>query len=369
MEKEKQMIKAYEEALLRCPDHYPSRFHLGLACHRDGQFQHALDAFNLCQPRDEALYEARGAVYRDMGNLELAFADFDAVIKLEPAKGQHHYNRGVVCHRMGRLQAAFEDFTLAVEKGYRDAPVFSERGMVWRALGNLHQAVEDLTQAVEADGARGTTTTTMTTYLASRAQCFFEQGLYNLAEVDLDSALDLDSTDPAVFYKRGLTRYAQQLYAKAVADFKAALQFAPEEECLANLYYHLGLSYANLGKHPLAAPAYDEAIARAPRLPHYLHERAKSLQALQKHDVALLDFNVVLEIQPANAYALFRRAFAFKALGLYHEAAEDFEAAKEFAPNDPRLVINYRKVAGISCVSLGPCGNEDQHLATDYKKD
>ncbi len=39
---------------------------------------------------------------------------------------------------------------------------------------------------------------------------------------------------------------------------------------------------------------------------------------------------------------LFRRAFSFKALGLLEEAADDFEGAKEFDPEDARLVINYR---------------------------
>merc|ERR1711972_273391 len=108
-------------------------------------------------------------------------------------------------------------------------------------------------------------------------------------------------------------------------------------------------------------------MGRTPRMPHYLHERAKSLQAVGKHEEALRDFHHVLDMQPANAHALFRRAFAFKALGLYHEAAEDFEAAKEFAPDDPRLVINYRQVSGTACMSLGPCGHEDQIPTAVYK--
>lgn len=56
---------------------------------------------------------------------------------------------------------------------------------------------------------------------------------------------------------------------------------------------------------------------------------------------------------------MFRRAFSFKALKMYEEAAEDFEAAKEFEPDDPRLVINFRKVYSVSCISLGPAGHED----------
>ena len=78
------------------------------------------------------------------------------------------------------------------------------------------------------------------------------------------------------------------------------------------------------------------------------------------------DFTRVLEMQPTNARALFRRAFSFKALKCYEEAAEDFEAAREFEPEDPRLVINYRKIYSIACISLGPAGHED---TTTYKAD
>jgi hypothetical protein len=35
---------------------------------------------------------------------------------------------------------------------------------------------------------------------------------------------------------------------------------------------------------------------------------------------------------------------------------QDFEAAKEFEPQDPRLVLNYRKVHSVACISLGPAG-------------
>merc|ERR1712151_375909 len=93
----------------------------------------------------------------------------------------------------------------------------------------------------------------------------------------------------------------------------------------------------------------------------YLHERAKSLQVNGEHEKALHDFSRVIDMQPTNARAMFRRAFSFKAQGLYEEAAEDFEAAKEFAPDDPRLVVNYRKVYSVPAVSLGPCGHEDPH--------
>merc|ERR1711998_245529 len=83
------------------------------------------------------------------------------------------------------------------------------------------------------------------------------------------------------------------------------------------------------------------------------------MQVIGDHENALADFSRVIDMQPTNARAMFRRAFSFKARGKYEEAAEDFEAAKEFAPDDPRMVINYRKVYSVACISLGPSGHED----------
>merc|ERR1719230_195209 len=220
---------------------------------------------------------------------------------------------------MGQEQDAIEDLTRAIEEGSKDAAVYSERGLAWRALGNMAQAVMDLSAAIEADGMK-------TIYLSNRAQCLFEQGLYDRAEADLTQALNLDHEDPELLYKRGISRYAQRDYAEAVADLKAALQYDPYPEHLADIFYHLGVSYANLGKHSLAVLAYDRAVLRGPGKPHYLHERAKSLQVVGEHEKALHDFSKVIDMQPTNARAMFRRAFSFKARGMYEEAAEDFKA-------------------------------------------
>ncbi len=131
-----------------------------------------------------------------------------------------------------------------------------------------------------------------------------------------------------------------------------------------DLYYHLGISFANLNKHLFAVPAFDEALKRVKmeEYPHYLHERAKSEQVIGEHEKALQDFSKVLQMQPDNARCYFRRGFSFKALRFYEEAAEDFEAAKECEPNDTRYVVNYRKLHNVQAINLGPAGFEDQTM-------
>merc|ERR1712217_800778 len=138
----------------------------------------------------------------------------------------------------------------------------SERGLAWRALGNLAQAEADLSAAIRANGMQ-------TVYLSNRAQCLFEQGYYERSEADLSRALQIDGRDPELLYRRGITRFAQRQYSECIADLKAALQYDPAEAHLPDIFYHLGVAYANLGKHRLAVPELDKAVTRNPHRPHY----------------------------------------------------------------------------------------------------
>lgn len=346
-----QAIESFLKAI-SIEDYVPSLLHLGIMYHMDGQFQKALDVFNTpAIPADQTLLERRGLVYRDMEKYVFALQDFDKAIEKKEC-GKFYYYRGNVCLRKEDFNAAISDFDRALELGLDEiGECLNDRGLACRALGNLAQACDDLTKACERS--------TSSEVWCNRAQCWFEQGLYDRADADLCKALTYDNTDPQIYYKRGITRYAQRQYAEAVVDLKEALDLDAYASSVPDIYYHLGLAYSNIGKHPLALPAFNEALQREPDKVHYLHERAKSLQIVGEHEQALTDFTKVLVLQPTNSRAHFRRGFSYKALKMYEEAAEDFEAAKELDPNDPRYVLNYRKLHGVHAISLGPAGLED----------
>lgn len=79
---------------------------------------------------------------------------------------------------------------------------------------------------------------------------------------------------------------------------------------------------------------------------------------IEYHEQAIKDFNLVIEQNPRNAHAYFRRAFSLKALKNYPSAADDFEKARNLAPLDPKMVINYKKLKGVSCIVLCEPGEE-----------
>ena len=84
---------------------------------------------------------------------------------------------------------------------------------------------------------------------------------------------------------------------------------------------------------------------------------------IEYHEEAVADFTAVIERNSRNAHAYFRRAFSLKALKVsdnyhdfclqrYAEAADDFERAKDLAPLDPKMVVNYKKLKGVVCIVL-----------------
>jgi tetratricopeptide (TPR) repeat protein len=79
---------------------------------------------------------------------------------------------------------------------------------------------------------------------------------------------------------------------------------------------------------------------------------------IEDHENAVRDFDVLIKKNPKNAHAYFRRAFSLKSLKNYSEAAEDFEQAKILDPLNPKMVVNYKKLKGVSCIVLCKPGEE-----------
>jgi len=169
---------------------------------------------------------------------------------------------------------------------------------------------------------------------------------------DLENALQFSPEDPKVLYKLGLAYYAHEKYKRAIKMLKLALQSEPHSSYLSDVYYHIGLAYCNQEKFEKSVFPYARAIECVPSDIRYIHERAKAYQMIEYHKEAVEDFSAVIKRNPKNAHAYFRRAFSQKALKNYPLAADDFEMAKELDPLNAKLVVNYKKLKGVTCIVL-----------------
>jgi tetratricopeptide (TPR) repeat protein len=92
-----------------------------------------------------------------------------------------------------------------------------------------------------------------------------------------------------------------------------------------------------------------------------VHERAKALQMLSRHEEAIEDFNDVLDSTPTNSNAYFRRGCSYKFVRDFDRAAMDFELAKQLTPKyDERAILNlnYIGISDVETVVLVASGEE-----------
>lgn len=163
---------------------------------------------------------------------------------------------------------------------------------------------------------------------------------------------------PLLYYKLGLAYYADHQYKKAIKSLKSALINSPESSIEADIYYHIGLSYCRLEQYEKAIYPLTKTIDLEPANIRFLHERAKAYQMVGDHESAVQDFSSVIKNNPKNAHAHFRRAFSYKELKQYAEGVNDFEQAKLLDPLNPKMIVNYKKIKGISCIVLCKPGEE-----------
>lgn len=81
--------------------------------HRISKFTEALKCFSKVLLKindDKTVYIARGWVYQDMGNHQLAINDFNEAIKYAPDDSQGYYRRGLSKYNSKRFKEAIQDF-------------------------------------------------------------------------------------------------------------------------------------------------------------------------------------------------------------------------------------------------------------------
>ncbi|QQE63640.1 hypothetical protein GFS31_03080 [Leptolyngbya sp. BL0902] len=94
------------------------------------------------------LYDSRGHLHAQMGDLAEANADYTLALRFNPRSGHLLANRGRVLSRQGQYQAALADFDAALALSTEDALVYCDRGYAHYFLGAWEQALADFNQAL-----------------------------------------------------------------------------------------------------------------------------------------------------------------------------------------------------------------------------
>ena len=289
-------------------------------------------------PRDYRTYYCRAAAYFSQGNMDMALADINQAIKYFPRKEKEDLSRAYLLR--SRI------LTLNGE----DKSALTDLNSALRLVPNLRQALKD------------------------RGDLLCRLGQYDLAKIDYNNLLRLDTRNQSAYLGLARVEAHQGATARAQQLLEQAVNFAPQspESYLgrSEIYREMGLlpeavddllhaillddgqSRAMQNLIELSRESYDEVIAglnrnigRSPRQGMLYYVRGAVYKAHDDYAASWRDWDTILEEGFFNLPTIYyNRAYCLLHLGRFDEARADIEKAIE---KDGRNVEYYRLLAEI----------------------
>ncbi len=203
----------------------------------------------------------RGAIYRDRGKVDLAFADFDEAIRLRPDFPEPFYNRGTVQMGEGKPGEAERDFTHVISLDAKHLQAINSRGAARGMLGNMRGAIEDFDRAVQVN--------------PGFAEAYYNRGMAKRQIKDVQGALS-DFTiaircNPSyadAYLNRAMVKGSTGDYKGAVADLTEVIRYKPDE---AIVYRNRGIAKMKLSDSAGAREDWTRAAQlQDPLAPEFL---------------------------------------------------------------------------------------------------
>lgn len=178
-------------------------------------------------------YDSRGEVYRDMGELELAFTDFNKVIDMAPNYANSYSNRGVAHGKKCEYDRAMQDFGTAIDLDPNCADFYNNRGVTYKDMGKVDLAMKDYNKALELNSQ-------FPEAYNNVGVVYNQKGKYDRAIENFDKAIELRSCYPNAYNNRGRAYQERGDIEPAIEDFSTAII---GESDFAEAYYNLCETY------------------------------------------------------------------------------------------------------------------------------
>jgi lipoprotein NlpI len=175
----------------------------------------AIEADDLSAANMAIALSNRGAIYIDVGRLDLAIQDFDAAIAIQPDAAASYVNRGNAYDIQGDYGRALDDYNQAISLQPELASAYLNRGVTYGNQENLDLELKDLDRAIQLDPDYATA-------YSNRAGVYYHLGEIDRSIEDYSKSIRLDPSSPVAIISRGVAYYYQSSYALADSDFKVA---------------------------------------------------------------------------------------------------------------------------------------------------
>jgi tetratricopeptide (TPR) repeat protein len=290
-------------------------------------YQLAMADFNKAielNPNSVSGHINRSVLYSWQGNFEAAITDVDIAISLSPSSKVYN-NRGTVYSAKGDIEKALADYSQAIELEPNDASYYSNRGSVYAQHHNLDKALADLDTAIMLDPKYGRAYTT-------RGNVYKEKGLLDEAIVEYTKAIELkDGKAYGDYYNRGLTYHQKGEFDRAIEDHSQAIKLNPQ---FADAYGNRCNTYLSKKNFDLAISDCNKAIKLNPKQSMAYNNRGAALASKRNFAYAMADFNKAIALDNKNMGAYFNRGTAYAEQGKKSDAVADFRRVIELGGDE-----------------------------------
>ncbi len=201
------------------------------------ELQQLTSKYDKAFPKDSDIPLLAGYVHKHSGELDKALQDFTEALKRNPDVVTAHVNRGYVLNDLHQPEAAAADFEAALKREPKNGQ--AHLGLAYADLNlNRLQAAVRQSQLAERDSGDSEFVHLI------RATAYGREGLLTKEIAEYRAALKFAPNDGALYLGLGNALFSGRRYREAVDALQMAVKLSPDN---AAVYALLARAYANLG--------------------------------------------------------------------------------------------------------------------------
>jgi tetratricopeptide (TPR) repeat protein len=172
---------------------------------------------------------------------------------------------------------------------------------------------------------------------ARKAFELYEDGKMTQALSELDQALEINPTNSAWHFNKGLTLDAINRFEEAIAEYETALQLSPSDLEILNA---LAVDYTRTGLYDRALSTFEDIEQQDPKFEPCYCNRIITYAEMGQHDLAEQMFYLAQQIESDCPLCYYNIGNSLFARGQYKKAVRCWLRTAELEPTHPQ--IHYR---------------------------
>ncbi len=199
---------------------------LGTVQRYAGKYEASLQSYTnglLMTPNSVTLLRNRAALYSEIDSIDCAYRDYNQILMIDDTDQDALYHRGLIALERGDTISSRADFERILKLNPASANGRIGFASLLKVMGYYPEAIEVYSQVIDVNPEKEI-------LYVGRAEAYLFAGQYAKADKDIEKAIRLAPDDPVVYVLRALGKLARYERESAEADLKRAVELGYDRE-------------------------------------------------------------------------------------------------------------------------------------------